>query len=345
MNESQSYDHYAPELEDFWGRRPNQPRFTRYGSVFGHPYRLLSNVESLLPAVEISRSYFSQAPQLTRPPFVVQMVAAASRHAPGPPPDSLFDLIGYNGTGSWLMLHLGPWGHAHVDLEQGRALAVLDPALAARPDVVAHSLLNTILLNFCLQRGYALLHASCLVHKGRALLLMAPHNSGKSTTALHLIQAGFQLLTDSMVHISPFHEGRLLCGFPVGKIKLRRDVLAQFPGLEPLLTSEQVRDETKFTLNLRDLYPEQVIEQALAAEAVDLCLLTRQAGEKTTIEPAADTAVWDAVLQNSLFFDDQMVWERNLAQITPLLARANSYHLRIGRDPADIVEKVQALIQ
>lgn len=343
MNALHGYKQIADELEDFWGRRSNNPRFGRDGLVFGHPYRLLSNVESLLTVVDISRAYFSQAPQLNRPPFSVQLVVCASRQNPGPPPDSLFDLITYSGAGSWLMLHLGAWGHAHVDLAQGRAVAVLDPQLGARPDVVAHSLLNTILLNFCLYQGYALLHASCLVRQRKALLLMAPHNSGKSTTALHLIQAGFHLLTDSMVHISPFHKGQLLCGFPVGKIKLRRDVLARFAHLQPLLISEQVRDETKFTLNLRDLYPQKVVEQALDPQEVDLCLLTRQDSEETTIEPATETAVWDAVLQNSLFFDDEAVWKRNLAQITPLLDRARCYHLRIGRDPARITEAVQGL--
>ncbi|MFN2136565.1 MAG: hypothetical protein ACK2UK_11460 [Candidatus Promineifilaceae bacterium] len=345
-------------LEDFWNRKHTRPRFSTEGHVFGHPFRMAANDRRLLEAARYSMPQFSRAPALARPPFQIQLVSNPERTAAPDPPHSLFDQIWYTGNGDWLMLHLGPWGQAYVDLARREAVVVVAPSLAARPDIISHSVLNTILLNFCLHEGYGMLHASCLVsedpvadsssasRRGRALLLMAPHNTGKSTTALFLILAGYRLLTDSMVHISPFHgtgAAGLLCGFPVGKIKLRHDMVPFFPEVRAALETEQVRDETKYTLDLRQLDPALVVEEAWLPDSLDLCLLSRQDADETSILPATDAEVHNAVLRNSLFFDQASVWERNLAQITPLIEQAGKYHLRIGRDPAAIVRAVDEL--
>jgi hypothetical protein len=276
-------------------------------------------------------------------PFQIRLAVRPARTAVEPPPESLLDRNWYTGAEEWLMIQLGPWGHAHVDLARGEATAVLAPELAARPDIVSHSLLNTILLNFCLHHGYGMLHASCLVRDGRALLLMAPHDSGKSTTALQLVLNGYRLLTDSMVHISPYGAGALLCGFPVGTIKLREDVLSQFPEVHAHLRRERVRDETKFSLDLRRYDPRLVADQAWPAGVTELCLLRRHDAPHTELAPAGDNEVWQAVLRNSLFYDEPVVWERNLARIAPLLSRARAHHMTIGHNADEIVTAVNRL--
>ena len=109
----------------------------------------------------------------------------------------------------WFNLHLGAWGSCFADLRTGFGVAILAPTFAARPDLVARHLINTLLTNFLTRNGFAMLHATGLVRNGtplngdrslrlrkasaqgathptRVLLLMAPHNSGKSTTALRL---------------------------------------------------------------------------------------------------------------------------------------------------------------
>ncbi len=45
-------------------------------------------------------------------------------------------------------------------------------------------------------------------------------------------------------------------------------------------------------------------------------------------------------MQNSLYFDTAAVWQRNLAQLAPIAQQAEAYHLTIGTDPADILEKL-----
>jgi hypothetical protein len=249
--------------------------------------------------------------------------------------------ITYTGDAAWLMWRLGGWGQVHVDLVAGRATAVITPELAQRPDLIAQCLLNTILLNFCIANGFAMLHASCLVRDSHVLLLMAPHNSGKSTTALRLLLSGYQLVSDSMVFVVP--DNGQLAGFPVGKIKLRADMVAHFPQLHSLLETEAVRDETKYTLDLRKFDGALVRAAAVPPQQVTLCLLARHDAPETLVTAVTRQQLHEAVMLNSLFYDTPAIWQRNLAQLQPFLDKAAAHQLTIGTNPEGIIQAVNKL--
>ena len=256
------YDSHKDHLEDFWSRRQNRARFVRKVMLFDRTVVLHSNDEPVLAAIETCLPQYSRARQAGLPDFSIQIVVHAAPQSPGAAPDDLIDYIQYTGNEQWLAMQLGAWGHCHVDLARGEAVAVLTPQLAQRPDLVGRCLLNTIITNFFIASGYAMLHASCLYHQGRAVLLMATHNSGKSTTALRLALAGYPLLSDSMIFLTPGGDRPQLLGFPVGRIKLRRDMVPAFPEVEALLAPEMVRGETKYSFDLRQLDPALVCEEA-----------------------------------------------------------------------------------
>ncbi len=337
------YEKYGHELDDFWERRQNRPRYRRDCHLFGHPIRLSSNDQGVLKAIDHCLPLYSVAPVTHDACFHIQVVAQAGPINPGPPPESLFDHIQYTGDADWLMMRLGTWGQCYVDLTAGRAWAVLTPPLAERPDLVSMCLLNTVLTNFFIAHGLAMLHASCLVRDERVLLLMAPHNSGKSTTALRLALAGYRLLSDSMIFLSMRQDEVQLLGFPVGKVKLRQDMLFEFPHLRPLLLPEHVRHEIKFSFDLRKFNPDLVYDGAIKPSSIDLCLLERSSDKDTTLKPAEREAVMEAVMANSLFYDTATVWHRNLALIGHLLERARCHHLIIGQDGDRIVAAVASL--
>ncbi len=337
------YARHQDRLEDFWNRRKNWPRFEREFRVFGRRVRLASNQTEGLASADYSIPQYSVASPTDDAPFVIQLIVQPAPVPPGPAPDDLMRYIQYAGDGDWLAMQLGAWGHCQIDLRVGRALAVLTPELAGQPELVSRCLLNTILTNLFIAGGLGLLHATCLVRDARALLLMAPHNAGKSTTALRLALAGYALMSDSMVYVSPGPDGIQLLGFPVGRVKLRGDVLAEFPRLKPLLTPEPIRGETKHTLDLRRLDPALVYSSAVQSTAVDLCLLERREGHGTQWRPASRAEVMEAVMQSSLYFDTAAVWRRNLAAIDKLIARARLHHLLVGPGAGGIVQAVETL--
>jgi hypothetical protein len=337
------YEKYGHELDDFWERRQNRPRYRRDCHLFGRPIRLTSNDQGVLQAIDHCIPLYSVAPVTHDVSFHIQLVVQAGPISPGPPPEDLFDHIQYTGDADWLMMHLGAWGQCYVDLMAGRAWAVLAPPLAERPDLVGMCLLNTVLTNFFIAHGFAMLHASCLVRGERVLLLMAPHNSGKSTTALRLALAGYRLLSDSMIFLSMRQDEVQLLGFPVGKVKLRQDMLSEFPHLRPLLLPEHVRHEIKFSFDLRKFDPDLVYESAIRPSSIDLCLLERSEEAHTSLKPAEQDTVMKAVMANSLFYDTATVWHRNLALIGRLLERTRCHHLTIGRNGTAIVAAVAGL--
>jgi hypothetical protein len=336
------YNRYENSWEDFWGRRGAKSRYWREFQLFDRAVRLHSNEEQVITAVDHSLPLYSQLPSTSHTPFDIQIVVRASRSSPGLAPDDLMQHITYTGDGSWLMWHLAGWGQVYVDLAKGTAVATITPELAQRPDLISQCLLNTIFLNFFIANGYGMLHASGLVKDGRLLLLMAPHNTGKSTTALHLLLAGCQLVSDSMIFVTP-DEG-YIAGFPIGKIKLRKDMLPQFPQLHSFLAAEAVRDETKYSLDLRRFDKKLVVETAVSPQKTILCLLTRHDALHTVTNPATLAAVQDAVLLNSLFYDTPAIWQRHLRQIETVLQQAAPFHLTIGTDAQGIVTAVNQLI-
>jgi hypothetical protein len=339
------YARHAPDLEDFWGRRDNRLEHTRDFAVFGHAVRLAANEPGVLGAADFSAPLYSSAPPVDEPPLLIRLVVRPMPQPPGPLPANLFSHIQYTGGEDWVAIQLGAWGHCQVDLTAGRALAALSPELAAEPEVVSRCLLNTLLNNLLTARGLSMLHATSLVRGGQVLLLIAPHGTGKSTTALRLALAGYPLMSDSQVYVSARPEGMLLTGFPVGRVKLRRDMLPDFPSLRELLTPEEVRGETKFTLDLRRVDPALVRATAVAPDQVELCLLTRHTAAATTLRPATRAEVLDVTMQNSLHYDRAEAWRPNVAGIERLVDAARWHHLVVGTDPQGLLSAIDSVLK
>jgi hypothetical protein len=338
------YARHADALEDFWSRRANEPHFSRDLRLFGRPVQLLSNDAGVLAAADFSGPLYSMAPPVEgAPPLVVRLLVGPSPVPLALPPENLFAHIHYMGVGQWLAIQLGTWGHCQVDLAGGQALAVLTPSLAAQPELVSRCLLNTVFNNLLTAAGLGMLHATSLARGDRALLLMAPHGSGKSTAALRLALAGFPLMSDSQVYLSERGGALELAGFPVGRVKLRRDMRADFPELHGLLTPEEVRGETKFNLNLRQLDPALVQAEAIRPTVIDVCLLTRHAEPETIVKPATAAEFIDTAMQNSLHYDGPEAWRNNVALINQLAGTARCHHLVAGTDPAKLVAAARGL--
>ncbi len=332
---------HEPQLEDFWQRRANALHFRHEVRPFGHALVVESNEEGLFTAVDLALQNYSQTNQ-TKPPLgALQLVVQPMRQPPGPAPDDLMQQITYSGSADWLMMQLGGWGVAHLDLAKKRGTAVLSPPLAARPELVAQCVLQTLLLNLIISHGYGMLHASCLVRDGVALLLLAPHNTGKSTTALRLALAGFRLLTDSMVFVDG--DG-FLHGYPVGLAKLRGDMVDQFPELRPFLQPEVVRQETKYRVDLRSVNPDFVWETAVRSRKIILCLLSRHEQEATVVEEVGEAELIQAILHNSLYVDQPQVWRQNVSNLEKMLGGGTAVALKLGDAQEYVVAAIESLL-
>ncbi len=336
------YRTHNNEMEDFWSRRANAPKFQKTIRIFGHPIVFDSNHEKVLDSAALVDEMYSTADFTAEPTWRIH-ITVPSHLTAGSPPQRLIDLIHYTGADDWLSIDLLEWGHCFVDMERGEAFAVLSQSLADRPAQVCQVLINTILTNFITRHGYSMLHASALFKDENVLLLQAPHGTGKSTTALRLLLNGYKLLSDSMVYIGE-REGNLwMGGFPVGRIKLRTDMLPLFPALAAQAEEEPVRGETKHKVELKRVDEAMAHPQMIPIRRVEYCLLERWDNPESQIESLTEDELWREIMINSLHYDTQELWNENLRCIELLLRHANLHRLRIGTAEDSIIKTVNDL--
>ncbi|MFF9436374.1 hypothetical protein ACF1BP_21870 [Streptomyces sp. NPDC014735] len=80
--------------------------------------------------------------------------------------------------------------------------------------VAASRLARKLIRGQLLRAGFHILHASCVVRDGRALLTFGPKGAGKTTTALLLAREGYDLLANDRVFIRPDGEGLRILPWP-----------------------------------------------------------------------------------------------------------------------------------
>jgi hypothetical protein len=339
---SELYRQYHHQMEDFWSRRSNALRYQKSIRVFGHTVLFDSNHEKVLDSATLAERMYSSASPDDDPAWRIHLAVHSEPEAPAPP-ERLIDRLHYSGAGDWLSIDLQTWGHCFVDMAHGEAYALLASSLADRPEQVCQVLVNTILTNLITRHGYGMLHASALLKGGNLLLLQAPHGTGKSTTALHLLLNGYRLLSDSMVYVSERSGNLWMGGFPVGRIRLRTDMLPLFPALAAAAQAERVRNETKHRIDLIQVDPALAQLEMIIVERVEYCLLQRWDGRESRLEPLPEEELWPEIMVNSLHYDVPELWEQNLQRIDALVRKACLHRLRIGTSKAQILQTIDSL--
>ena len=336
------YRRHNEQMEDFWSRRFNAPKFQKTIRIFGHPVLFDSNHEKVLDSATLAEEMYSTSNTQHEPAWRVHLTVHTAPASP-PPPERLVDLISYAGADDWLSIDLREWGHCFVDMKRGEAHAVIASPLAEKPEQVCLALINTILTNFITRHGYSMLHASALIKDENILLLQAPHGTGKSTTALRLLLNGYKLLSDSMVYVGERSDELWMGGFPVGRIKLRADMLPLFPALAAEAEVEPVRDETKHRVELKRVDAALTHREMTRIRRVEYCLLERWDRIESEIEPLTEDELWQDIMVNSMHYDTPAMWKKNLRRIELMLKRARLHRLRIGTSEEGIIRTVNRL--
>ena len=336
------YRKHNQQMEDFWSRRANAPKYERMIHVFGQPVLFDSNHARVLDSASLAEQMYSTSDLQGGPVWRVHLTVD-SQSEPVPPPERLIDLLRYAGADDWLSIDLRQWGNCFVDMKRAEAYAVLSSSLAENPEKVCQLLLNTILNNYATRHGYSMLHASALIKDEHILVLQAPHGAGKSTTALRLLLNGYQLLSDSQIYLSERDGALWMGGFPVGRIKLRTDMLPLFPALAAEAKEEPVRNETKHRVDLMQVDPALAHPEMIRIRRVEFCLLERWEKPESKIDSLSEDELWPELMVNSLHYDTPELWNENLRRVDLLLRKAALHRLHIGTSEEEIMRTVNQL--
>jgi hypothetical protein len=341
MTEHDNTQNVIIPSEDFWSRQLNAQTAAFEFTSFGVPTRISANQPDVLGAARLSAPRLSRTDETEAKPISIQIVVGTE--AKGQIPANLPEQLTYSGVGEWLTLSAGAWGYAFAHLASREAVLMLAPELAKETRLVSRYFIDHYLLNFILI-DWAMLHASCVLSpdKRRLILMIGPHNAGKSTTALQLLRAGYIFLADGMALLHPSQPGFMVGGYPIGEVKLRDDVLAEFP--EYTGQSVQVREDRKTVVDLRQIHPDRLVETCVHPDAICLCFVERGNNARTQISSLPAGEARRQLAANTVFWDETSKLAKNSAILQALIRVARLYRLVIGRDVNNMISALDTIV-
>jgi hypothetical protein len=240
------------------------------------------------------------------------------------------DLAVYR-DGEIYLLHLPRLGQLRIDPAARTVDGVLIPAAL---DVYgAFEDINALGLAPLFRRhGRALIHAFAAAHRGRALLLVGDNASGKTTTGLALLTAGWKLIANDAPLLGE-REGRVMAfAFP-GLLSLHADALGRIPALEPLLADPgPSRPGWKITFPAQDHFLDPWLREA-EVKAVCLLSLEAEAGpSEHALARISPAVALGQLLPHSVDRWDQETLAFQLDLLHQLARQAPVYQLRLGPD-------------
>ncbi len=242
------------------------------------------------------------------------------------------DLAVYR-VGEAYLFHLPRLGQMRVDPAARTVDGVLVPA--ALEVYGAFEDINALGLAPLFRRhGRALIHAFAAAHQGRALLLAGDNASGKTTTGLALLAAGWKLIANDAPLLGE-RDGRVMAfAFP-GLLSLHADALQRFPTLGPLLRDPlpvPSRPDWKITFAAQDHFPAPWLWEA-EVKAVCLMSLDTEAGpSEHTLARVSPAVALGQLLPHSVDRWDQETLDFQIDLLHQLARQAPVYRLQLGPD-------------
>jgi hypothetical protein len=330
-------------IEDRWQRRETVVTHERALRVCGYPFIVRSNCTEVMALAELTEHRFSVCEPIDK-----VATGQLDLFALGATPTTSVDPLVFENqfqtmaSGEQGLIHWGQWGSLYADWTRPAAFGFVARELLQHPTIASRHCLDTFILISLLRRPVGMLHASGLVKDGHVILLVGPHGVGKSTTALHLIRAGYRLISDTLMFARICDAQLQLLGYGLGELKLTPEGLTLFPELPQQTPDLSTDGRRKPIFTLRDLMPERVETSAVCPRAVSLCLVQRSHDERTHLSPLDEDLTLYQIIQNTSYLDELDVMARNVSVIHQLIQRSQNYILELGRDVDELVQTLVA---
>lgn len=189
--------------------------------------------------------------------------------------------------------------------------------------------------------GWQITHAAAVGLNGQGVLLAGRGGSGKSTTALNCLAAGWQYVADDycLLEAEPAPHAHSL--FNSGK--LTSDSLTRFPELARLV-KEPLAQATAATGKALVFLHEQLAPQITDKLALRAVVLPRVTGERDTHVKPASAAAGLRALAPSTIFQLANADQTALRTLAALVRSLPCFHLELGTEPAQIPAAIERLL-
>jgi hypothetical protein len=229
------------------------------------------------------------------------------------------ELIEYYLDGAVVTARLPRFGQLSLDLAAGVTVGRLLPGVvsnrAAFEDLVAISLSPHLR-----RRGRFLIHAFAAERQDRAVLLVGPIGSGKTTTGVSLLSAGWRLLSnDSPIVV----RGGEVLSYP-GPLAVTRETLAR---VELNIKPGEPSADGKLLIDPQQICPAVWADRALVGAVV---LIGLGDDEHHHLDPISPPEALRGLLPHSIEQWDRETMPEHLAVLRDLVERAPAWRLRLG---------------
>lgn len=245
--------------------------------------------------------------------------------------------------GEAILIDLAHLGQLRVEPAERRVTGWIAPAAL---DVYgAYEDINAIALAPLLRRRrLALIHAFAAAWEGRGVLLVGENASGKTTSGLALLAAGWRLLANDVALLGEAAGQVQAYAFP-GQLSAHPDSLWRVPALRHLADdpARSPRPGWKMALNPEELFPQVWLEQA-PVRAICLLSLARGAREHR-VERLTPALALGRLLPHSIDRWDEpwLAWQMDL--LLAVARQAPVYALNLGSNVPALPDLLQKLVQ
>jgi hypothetical protein len=222
----------------------------------------------------------------------------------------------------------------------GTARIESDDFSGRRLHLATHTLTTICLIELLRRRGRFNLHAACLVHEGRSVLLAGPSGSGKSTLAMGLARAGLAFLSDDMVYLERTADGVELLAFP-DAVGLTEQSAERFPELQSLLGAPRPAGFPKHLITIRAAL---AVSQLWRCQPDTLIFPELVGGSGSELVALDAQDAWLRLVPDVLLTEPGTA-QAHLGALAALLADVDCHVLRAGTDLRHSVELVCDLLR
>jgi hypothetical protein len=335
---------HAAAFEDFWNRQHGDSFFELNYPAYGYHVHFTTNAREILGGAQLAAARYPHSHALDGNPSIELKIFVVPTWDAPPVPTHLPAIIQTVAVDDFMFQAATPWLQCFADVQARTMYAFVALSLANEPRIVSRYLLDRATNNILLREGVGQLHATSLVGDDHALIFIAPHGTGKSTTAFHLLNAGYRLLGDGILFIRERENQFELMGYPIGEAKLTPEMQALLPQWGGAGDEVTVHNIRKSVVNLRELAPQKMVEDAVYPKRIILCLAERNGAPATHAERLTPEIALERVLPDTLHWDNVNAMTSSLNVLRRVIDRAECYRLALGTNRQELVETVLELV-
>jgi hypothetical protein len=263
-----------------------------------------------------------------------------------PPIGPEYDDLGWSettvqSTGNRFLGQRLPHTFSCLDRESGRVLA----SIAWHDRIFIYERakpLARLLLKWHNDRAIQLTHAGLVARNGNGILLVGKSGSGKSTTSLACVTAGFDYLSEDYVGLESCPDGSFMGHSIYNSVFAKTTHLARFEELFPHAIKGRLPHEEKSVIILSRIFPER-LKRAVPIRALVLPRVAPAAATEFRVASKGETLL--ALGPSSLLqIPNRGLGSQGFDRLAQLVARLPCYCLMVGEDLHSIAPCVEALV-